>query len=85
MLRALDGRERFDVERDRGAVSSGESFDVLPTGGHRSADRIAVGHVAGLENALDVPLRVIADAGLRDVGDPTVTAFRVGAAGEAGC
>src|SRR5262249_39220490 len=45
--------------------------------------RIAVGHVAGLEHALDVALGVVADTRLVDVGDPTVAAFRIGTACEA--
>src|SRR5262249_22147920 len=34
------------------------------------------------ENALDVALRVITDSGRRDVGNPTIPAFRIRTAGE---
>src|SRR5207248_98666 len=47
-----------------------------------SAYGIAIGHLSGFENALDVALRVIADSGRRDVGNPSVPAFRIRTAGE---
>src|SRR5262249_38719952 len=37
----------------------------------------------GLEDAFDVPLRVVADSCRRDVGDPAVAAFWIGPAGKA--
>src|SRR5262249_57094624 len=38
---------------------------------------------SGLEDALDVALRVIADTSRRDIGNPAVAAFGIGAAGKA--
>src|SRR5262249_61526275 len=82
-FRPLDRRQRFEVGRDRCAILGGEFGDLAHHGGHRSADGIAVGHVPSLENALDIALRVIADSGRRDVGNPAIAAFRIRTAGEA--
>src|SRR5262249_56084387 len=80
---SFDRRQRFEVSPDRRAILVREFRDPAPHGGHRSADGIAVGHVSGFENALDVAPRVIADSGRRDVGNPTIAAFRIRTAGEA--
>ena len=82
-FRPLDRRQRFEVSRDRAEVFGRELWSLAHHGRHWSADAIAVGHVSGFENALDVALRVVADFGRRDVGDPPVAAFRIRTAGEA--
>ena len=46
-------------------------------------DGIAVRHIAGFEDALDVPFRVIADPCRRNVGSLAIAAFLIRSAGEA--
>src|SRR5262249_21092228 len=82
-LRAFDRWQRFDVERDRAAVLRRKFRRIGHHRRHRATDRIAVGQISGLEDAFDVPLRVVADSCRRDVGDPAVAAFWIGPAGKA--
>src|SRR5499427_9590976 len=83
MLRPFDRRQRFEVERDRGTIYRRKLRCIGHHVPHQATDRIAVGHVSGLEDALDIPLRVVADSFRRDVWNPTVATFRIGAAGKA--
>src|SRR5262252_10553688 len=83
MLRPFYRWQRFEVERDRGTILRRKLRRIAHHVPHEATDRIAVGHVSGLENALDVALRIVADSFRRDVWDPTVAAFRIGAAGKA--
>src|SRR5262245_35927845 len=82
-LRAFDRRQRFEVERDRAAVLCRQFRRIGGRRRHCARARVAGGQIAGLEDALDVPLRVVAYTCRRDVGDPAVAAFRVGPAGKA--
>src|SRR5262249_10094358 len=81
-LRPLDRRQRFYIARDRGAIPGRQLRRVAHDRAHRTADGIAVGQIAGLEDARDIALRIIADAGRRDVGDPAAAALRIRAAGK---
>src|SRR5262249_57844913 len=81
-FRPLDRRQRFDVERDRGTILRRKFRRIAHHGRHQATHRIAVRHISGLEDALDIPLRVVADSFRRDVWDPTVAAFRIGTAGK---
>jgi hypothetical protein len=83
MLRSLDRRQRFDIVRDRGAIPGRELRRIADDRGHRATDRIAVRHVAGFKDTLDVPFRVITNSSGRNVGNPTVAAFLIRTAGEA--
>src|SRR5262249_53117541 len=83
MLRPFYRWQRFEVERDRGTILRRKLRRIAHHVPHQATDRIAVGHVSGLENALDVALRIVADSFRRDVWDPTVAAFRIGSAGKA--
>src|SRR5438128_12601347 len=82
-LRPFDQRQRFDVERDRGAIVRRKFRRIGDHCRHRATDRIAVGHVAALEDSFDVALGIIADSCWRDIGDGAVAAFRIGTAGKA--
>src|SRR5258707_1281260 len=83
MFRSFDRRQRFDIVRDRGAILGRELRRIADDRGHRATDRIAVRHVAGFEDTLDVPFRVTTDPRRRNVGNPTVAAFLIRTAGEA--
>src|SRR5215831_21290404 len=83
VLRPFDRRQRFEVERDRGTIYRRKLRRIAHHGRHQATHRIAVRHISGLEDALDIPLRVVADSFRRDVWDPTVAAFRIGTAGKA--
>src|SRR5262249_49731591 len=83
VLRSFDRRQRFEVERDRGTIYRRKLRRIGHHGRHQATHRIAVGHVSGLEDALDVALRVVADTCRRDVGGGALAAFRIGTAGKA--
>src|SRR5262249_19960466 len=78
VLRPFDRRQRFEVERDRGTIYRRKLRRIAHHVPHEATDRIAVGHVSGLENALDVALRIVADSFRRDVWDPTITPKGIG-------
>src|SRR5439155_10154080 len=55
----LNRRKRLDVDRDGVAIGIGKLRRVAHHLGHRSPDRIAVGRLAVLKDARDIPLRVV--------------------------
>src|SRR6266849_926775 len=83
MFRSFDRRKRFYIGRHGGAIFGRKLGSVAHDRSHGTADGIAVRQLAGLEDAPDVLLGIIADSGLGNIGNLAVAAFRVGAAGEA--
>ena len=75
--------QRFDVERNRCSILRGKLGDVADDLCHWAANRVPIRQIPGCEDVFDVVCRVIADTRLGDVGNVSLTTFRVGTAGKA--